>query len=406
MKRTVGIALCTAVGVLDAGGSLRPTPVAAAEPQQSFRASTQLIEIDVRVTDRDGRFITGLSQDDFDVLEEGRPQKITQFSFVSLATYGERIEPLRAGLSSVGAERDRAVAGRTYVMLLDGPAADRDHVMRMRNVARLFLDKSFAPADQMAVTFVKGKSLKYLEGREQERVELTFTRERREIEAAVDRLAPDTKVSTGVEGFIRTYETLEDLSNRLGAMGGGRKTIVWIGGQVPFDPATDGPSQRRAAEIAFTYRDAIRAANRHNVAINPIDLLGLTNRMTGPNDFRFSPRENGAELKRMAALRVVAEDTGGEAVVGTNNYAEMFAQIANSTSTYYQLGYQASVEHCDGRFHAITVRVNRTGASVRARKGYFAPEPNNNPLTVSGDINPGPHLESANRVRQERECTR
>ena len=242
----------------------------------------------------------------------------------------------------------------------------------------------------MAVTFVKGKFLKRFEGREQEMVEQPFTRDRRAIEAAVDRLAPDTKAATGVEGVIRTYETLEDISNRLGTISGGRKTLVWIGGQVPFDPANDSAYSKRAAEIAFAYRDAIRAANRHNVAIYPIDLLGLTNRMTGPNDFRFNPRGSGAELKRMAALRVVAEDTGGEAVVGTNNYAEMFAQIANSTSTYYLLGYQASVEHCDGRFHAITVRVNRTGASVRARKGYFAPEPNKNPPSVSGDINSGP----------------
>lgn len=222
----------------------------------------------------------------------------------------------------------------------------------------------------MAVTFVKGKFLKHFEGREQEMVEQPFTRDRRAIEAAVDRLAPDTRVATEVEGVIRTYEAIEDISNRLGAMGGGRKAIVWIGGQVPFDPANDGPYRRRAPEIAFAYRDAIRAANRHNVAIYPIDLLGLTHRLGNP----MAGRE-GEELKRMAALRIIAEDTGGEAVVGTNNYEQMFAQIASHTSTYYLLGYQPALAHCDGRFHTITVRVKRAGASIRARRGYFAPEP-------------------------------
>ena len=205
-------------------------------------------------------------------------------------------------------------------------------------------------------------------------VEQPFTTDRRAIEAAVDRLAPETRCLNGPgdERHVRTYEAIEDISNGLGAMGGGRKALVWIGGAVPFDPLESGP---QAAEIAFAYRDAIRAANRHNVAIYPIDLLGLTNRMTGPLDLRMG--RNGEELKRMSALRAIAEDTGGEAVVGTNNYEQMFAQIATDTSTYYLLGYQPSVYHCDGRFHTITVRVKRAGAVVRARRGYFAPEPRN-----------------------------
>jgi|SRR5688572_7343435 len=382
----VASATCAAFVTATAVTSLPLGRVAAQQGQKpTFRAATQLIEIDVRVTDRDGRFITGLSQDDFSVFEDGELRRIVGFSFVNIPMRSGQIEQLEAGDSSLNADGDRAVAGRTFVMLLDGPAASPDHVLRMRNVARLFLDKVFGPADQMAVTFVKGKFQKHFEGREQEMVEQPFTTDRRAIEAAVDRLAPDTRAAKGVEGVIRTYETIEDISNRLGAMGGGRKTLVWMGGQVPFDPANDGAYKRRAAAIAFAYRDAIRAANRHNVAIYPIDLLGLTNRMTGPNDFLLG--RNGEELKRLAALRVVAEHTGGEAVVGTNNYAEMFTEIASHTSTYYLLGYQPAVEHCDGGFHTITVRVKRAGASVRARRGYFAPEPSKSPPSANRDIN-------------------
>ena len=285
------------------------------------------------------------------------------------------------------ADQNRAVAGRTYQSsVLDGPAAARDHVQRMRSVARHFLDLAFGPGDQMAVTFVKSKFLKYVEGHEDQMVEQPFTTDRRAIEAAVDRLAPDTRVALGVEGIIRTYQTIRDISNRLSTMGGRRKELVWIGGQVPLDPTERACTSKRAAEIASTYSGAIRAANRANVAIYPIDLLGLTNRMTGPRDLQMG--RNGEELKRMAGLRVIAEDTGGEAVVGTNNYEQMFAQIASHISAYYLLGYQASGARCDGRFHAITVRVKRADAVVRARRGYFAPEPRNaSTPSATADVN-------------------
>ena len=377
---------CLAVAALiqtavPAANSLAARQAAAEQVRQAptFRAGTQLIEIDVRVTDRDGQFVNGLSREDFELLDDGEPQRIDLFSFVNIPTRSDQIEQLGAGASSVKADGDGAVEGRTYAMLLDGPAGGADHVQRMRSVARLFLDQAFGPTDQMGVTFVKGKFQA-----DEQMVEQPFTTNRRAIEAAVDRLAPGTRAGTTGEGAVKTYETIEDISNRLGAMGGHRKALVWIGGRVPFDPST----QKRGAEIAFAYRDAIRAANRNNVAIYPIDLLGLTNELSQP--FLLVGR-GGAGLKRMAALRVVADDTGGESVVGTNNYAESFAQIARDTRTYYLLGYQAKVGRCDGRFHAITVRVKRAGASVHARKGYFAPEPSKSPTpSANREINSTP----------------
>jgi VWFA-related protein len=372
---TTKLTFCAAFVAATAVTSLRIGDAAEQVQQPSFRAAIQLIEVDVHVTDKSGRFITGLSQEAFDMMDDGEPQRIALFLLVHLATRDGQIEQLGATPFSVTADQNRAVGGRSYIMLLDGPAAAGDHVQRMRSVARHFLDLAFGPGDQMAVMFVKGKFLKYFEGHEDQMVEQPFTTDRRAIEAAIDRLAPDTKVATGVQGVIRTYETIEDISNQLGTMGGRRKALIWLGGQVPFDPSERGSTQRRGAEIASMYSRAIHAANRHNVAIYPIDLLGLTNRMTGRRDLQMG--RNGEELKRMAALRAIAEDTGGEAVVGTNNYEQMFAQIATHTSAYYLLGYQPSGTRCDGRFHAITVRVKRAGAVVRARRGYFAPEPRN-----------------------------
>jgi VWFA-related protein len=371
MRTAFGFPLCVAVIAVGSGAFVAGGQDIAQQGQQAatFRVGTQLVQIDVRVTDREGRFTRGLSGEDFEILEDGEPQWIAFFSFVDIPVMNKADRTLASASATRPDDGDKA-DGRTYVMLLDGPAGGPDHVQRMRSVARLFLDQAFGPADRMAVTFAKGKFRAQAEMTEQ-----GFTTTRRAIEAAVDRLAPETRGTSGsgADSVVNTYRAIEDISERLGTMLGGRRSaIVWVGGVVPFNPAERFP--KHAAEIGVAYLHAIRAANRHNVAIYPVDLRGLTNRLSPPQAVSFG--RSGEELKRMSALRVVAEDTGGEAVVGTNNYAEMFGRIASHTSTYYLLGYQPAVVRCDGRFHAITVRVKQAGAAVTARRGYFAPEAN------------------------------
>ena len=171
-----------------------------------------------------------------------------------------------------------------------------------------------------------------------------------------------------------TYEAIEDISTRLGAVNGRRKAIIWIGGRIPFNPLVDcGGSvplnAAQASAISFMHRDAIRAATRNNVAIYSVDPLALT---PEPGN----PFTNVLTLNGLAALRSVAEDTGGQAVVSTNRFSQAFEQIVRDNSSYYLFGYYPAREWPDGRFHTITVRVKRPGLTVRARRGYYAPEPN------------------------------
>jgi hypothetical protein len=91
-------------------------------------------------------------------------------------------------------------------------------------------------------------------------------------------------------------------------------------------------------------------------------------------------------MKRLAAQRAIAADTGGEAILNTNNFSGAFESLVRSNSTYYLLGYRPAQDHRDGRFHTITIRVRRPGLSVRARKGYLAPEPG---PTVEARVLPG-----------------
>ena len=146
--------------------------------------------------------------------------------------------------------------------------------------------------------------------------------------------------------------------------------IVWIGAQLRFAPPDCGPFDLSclAFRNAFpamlaAHRDAMGVANRHNGTGYPVDPAGLTTDL-GPG-----------ELDRRAALQAVADDTGGLAVVGTNDFAAGFRAIVRDHSTYYLLGYVPAVEHRDSAFHRIDVRIKRGGLTVRARKGYLATGP-------------------------------
>ena len=72
------------------------------------------------------------------------------------------------------------------------------------------------------------------------------------------------------------------------------------------------------------------------------------------------------------SLLAIAEDTGGKAVVNTNDFARGFREIVRDNSTYYLVGYQPDPVHRDGEFHQLTVRVTRPGLTVRTRRGYLA----------------------------------
>lgn len=78
---------------------------------------------------------------------------------------------------------------------------------------------------------------------------------------------------------------------------------------------------------------------------------------------------------RDAGLRLLAEATGGETVVNTNNFGDGYQRIVKDTNEYYLLAYTPTVEHRDGDFHRLTVRVNRPGMTVRARPGYYGTVP-------------------------------
>ncbi|MEW5984986.1 MAG: VWA domain-containing protein [Acidobacteriota bacterium] len=100
-------------------------------------------------------------------------------------------------------------------------------------------------------------------------------------------------------------------------------------------------------------------ANRANVSFYPIDPAGL--------------RLTGMMGRNLDTLRVLADETDGLAIVGTNDLSGGAKRITDDLSSYYVLGYYSTNTTLDGGYRRITVRVKRPGVHVRARRGYLAP---------------------------------
>jgi VWFA-related protein len=324
----------------------------------TFRAGVQYIEVDVRVTDSKGRFVTELTKDDFVLLDDGKPQTISTATFVNL----EVESPVTRRLAGT-IEPDIATnagGGRMWVMLLGG------YAQRARLVARRFVEEALGPNDEVAVVLVHG-NMSSAQG---------FTRNRTLMLNSIDRLQSDSPEEFVGDSVVRAYQVLEELCVRLGRVGGRRKAVLF------FDPPRFFiPTSARDAARLFAQRDAIRAATRNNVAVYVVATDGLTTELSPPGQ---APERS--ELVGMAGQRFLAEETGGDAIVNSNNFEDGYQRFVRDTNQYYLIGFTPSVEHRDDDFHRLTVRVNRPGLSVHARQGYYGAKSE----PVSADSAPEP----------------
>src|SRR5215468_6101693 len=182
---TVAVLLAAGTALLAQRPSANPARQrpAAPEPEQpsaapvpTFRVQVDAIEIEAFITDEQRRPVTGLTREDFEILEDGKPQVITSFSQVDIP-----FEP-RAGTRDLSAAVDPDVVandnsdGRVYMFVLD--EVPPDIALRSRVFLKRFLERHFAANDRGAVVFL---------GRQNSMAGQTFTNDPRLLLAAVER---------------------------------------------------------------------------------------------------------------------------------------------------------------------------------------------------------------------------
>lgn len=155
-------------------------------------------------------------------------------------------------------------------------------------------------------------------------------------------------------------------------------------GRLRMDPtrgnASLGTCERERSLLAFSdqayqFDQLLQRANRANVSFYPVDARGLVvfDEPIGPRR-PPPPSVDAARLSsRQEALRTLALNTDGFAILNTNATDKALERVVQDTGAYYLLGYYSTNTKLDGRFRRLSVRVKRPGLEVRSRPGYLAP---------------------------------
>jgi VWFA-related protein len=149
-RLSIAIALC-AVSTTALLGQQTGSPEARPSqdgPAVTFRSKIDAVEIDVFVTDAEGTPVTGLTVEDFELIENGKPQPITTFQAVDIPI--ERREEYEETLGEPDVQSNAGPPGRVYLFALDD--LDGCAALRTRRFLRQFLDEHFGPNDIAAVT--------------------------------------------------------------------------------------------------------------------------------------------------------------------------------------------------------------------------------------------------------------
>lgn len=397
-----------------------------AQPRPTFRVEAGFVRVDAYAT-LNGVAVRDLTANEFEVFEDGVPQKIETFEHVDVrggAGPQEMVrEPnsVREGVAEASDPRNRV-----FVIFLDKYFVDTEGSFRMKRSLVTMLERIIGPDDLFAVMTPEMSAKDIALARRTTTIENELTRHwawgERGRMGVYEKLEAQLDLCYGAAaGPIiarlrekRTLDALTDLARYLQGIREERKAVIpitagWLlyredprltNTERPADPGRIGigPDGRlttdvRAADnlnlsrhqcdslrqqLAFTdnwqsFHDLLGLANRANVSFYPVDPRGLA-AIDSPAGFSIRPPHVETRLirERVDNLLTLAEQTDGMAVVDTNALDRGMARIVDDLTSYYLLGYYTSNPKLDGKFRKIEVRAKRRGVEVRHRRGYRA----------------------------------
>lgn len=354
------------------------------------RVNTRLVVVDVVATDSSGQAVPGLKAEDFALLEDGKPQKISGFDFQHpgpVQTVAKTELPANV-VTNVPQFRSSSL----NIILFDTVNGEfrehayaKDQLLKYLNTAQL---------GRPVAIFALESQLKLLHD---------FTTDNRALSSSVDRYKPPAQTLTGesMESRVSAFATrgdyhtsersIETTLNQLNALakilGGypGRKNLIWLSESFPlvlFPESTSavnmdvqslknspsGPGAMQRLQTNAQYKsyavlvkkvsDSLMAAQ---VAVYPVDAGALG---------------NNEHMASQHTMEDMAESTGGKAFKNSNDLVLGLRASIEDGATYYTLTYYPENKTWDGQFRSIQVKTSRPGVNLRYRQGYYALDPN------------------------------
>ncbi len=414
--------------VAQSAPSQAPTPQKPAPPaqvdkaSQPFRISIDLVTNDIIVRDEKGNFVPDLKKDEFEIWEDGVKQDITSMTVVTGGKVNNLLAPPPPpppeGIILPPTRPRNDVSGRIFLFFVDDLHMQFHNTGRIRDLFKRISKELVHDGDMFGIVSSGPSSIA---------VDMTYDKNR--LEEAIKKIAGNELKPTdiingpsGAEGPSEVryrahvaFSTVNDVLKQLEAVHNRRKALVYVSDGYDFNPfqdarlgtmdpnspfaqnefrrnenqaqssdgSTGNPStdpltqqqkqseQFADADLARELGDLTRTANRANVTMYTIDPRGLVG--MSDIDEQVDPSQwNEYVRKSQDSLRVIAEETGGIAVVNQNDFSKALKRIDAETSDYYVLGYYSKNPDQTKRRRTVEVRVLRTGQKwqIHSRKEY------------------------------------
>jgi VWFA-related protein len=394
--------LALSVGV--SGQAPAPQAPSTAKSQATFRVAIDFVTTDVIARNNQDQFVADLTKGDFELFEDGVKQDITSLTLV----HGGRVHNLATppaaaptdGLVLPASRPRNDTAGRIFLIIVDDLHLDFRNTGRIRDLFKRISKTLVHEGDMFSIVSTGPSSLA-----------IDPTYDRKVLDEAIKKITGNglkpADIINGAESAdgpseVRyrahvAFSTAYDMLSQMEKINNRRKAVVWVSNGYDFNPFAEsrlgedpvfggrfgqtreegkeqqgmtGQNQFADADLSRELSEITRTANRANATLYTIDPRGL---VAGTDlDEQLDPVEFSEHVRKTQdSLRVLAEQTGGIAVVNQNNFDKALKRIDAETSDYYMLGYSSTNPDPLKRTRKIEVKlVNRPGISVWSRRSY------------------------------------
>jgi VWFA-related protein len=396
-----------------------------AQPQKDKKTviavHSEMVLVPAVVTDHAGAHVSGLTQGDFTVLENGQQQKIAFFHHIQAnATPEQAASPLSPGEFT---NKAQTRSERSAILVFDLLNSSITEQSNARDELMKFLSESPELGEPISLLAFDAYGIRLLHDFTKNPAllaeALKDTINQRSSKDTLTDSNPLESTYRGVHGWhsrsasrsaamaqgrnnmlryftenqaaslgMRTWLTLEALREIGEAYSGipGRKSLIWATGGFPFEMGDASHFGGYERALLPAYENAWRTLTRGNIAVYPLDVEDLVNpAFVGPNTGQPLPQHIGI-TSDVGKLESFAESTGGKLCDRQTTALGCFNAAVDDSSDYYLIGFYQSSGNSNPGWRKLTVKVGRPDVRVRSRSGYYFRAPQDESVTRKEDI--------------------
>lgn len=422
---------------------------ARAQDDEVVRINTELVQTDVMVFDKQGRFVEGLRPEQFELSLDGKAQPVSFFERVATGSAGEaaQVRAAQKGAASSGVQKEAAIAtpssvGRVIFFFVDDLHLGESSLVRARKGLADFVLNQMGQNDRVAIVSASGQigflqqltDYKPMLGEAIERLNNKRVSEASTARTRISEYQANQVVNHGdtdlmnylISSTMNEYQLVPpkggdgrglaqiavnvvknrtrqvesqsraNAYNTLAVLEGLMRSSSSLPGRKLVFFVSDGfIADARASNTMSLLKRVTALAARTNVVVYTMDARGTFNDPAvdaGSNDFPdgmasgTSARNPMMEASAMQEpLHILAEDTGGRAIINSNSFRDAFQQAIDETSDYYLLAWRPDNEEQRSGKARIKVSIkDRPDLRVRLRRNYYVPPPPR-PATVQNE---------------------